>query len=76
MGAALLLERLVSKNPWWCDSHSTAHPHFIAPGDTSIGFLFCAIRPIEFGFYLTDASYVFGQKIFLAPVAMSGILKK
>jgi len=54
------LERLVSKNPWWCVSHRTAHPNFIAPGDTSIGFLFCAIRPIEFGFHLTDASYVLG----------------
>ena len=60
MGAALFLERLVSKNPGWCVSHNIAHPNFNAHGDTSIGFLYCAIRPIEFGFYLTDASYVLG----------------
>jgi membrane-associated phospholipid phosphatase len=49
---AFLWERHASWNAWFqrtrgrCVSHSIAHPNFIAPGDTSIGFLFCAICPI------------------------------
>jgi hypothetical protein len=54
------LECLVSKNPWGRVSDCIAHPNFIAPGDTSIGFLFCAICPIKFSVHFTDARNVFG----------------
>jgi hypothetical protein len=60
VGAARLLECLVSKNPWWCVSHCIAHSYFFALGDTSIGFLFCAIHPIQFGLHFTDARHVVG----------------
>jgi hypothetical protein len=76
MGAAAFLECMVSENQWRVVSHCFAYPDFFAFGNTAIRFLFCAIYPIQFGLYLTDARNDFGQTIFFNPIAMNGMLKK